>query len=63
MKIYTYIRYSSAAQDTGVSVELQRGAIKSFISSQSIMQSGVVIEHTDLAKTGTTYVASTVLKA
>ena len=52
--IYAYLRYSSENQRDGVSLETQRTAIHSFLSTQPDLRGQTVIERIDEAKSATT---------
>jgi site-specific DNA recombinase len=53
MRVFAYLRYSSENQSGGVSLEMQRTAINSYLKSHPEF-SGQVIPRIDEAKTGTT---------
>ncbi|HYF48531.1 MAG TPA: recombinase family protein [Planctomycetota bacterium] len=52
--IYGYLRYSSANQNDGISLDIQRNAIKTFIASQDSLRGLPYIECADEAQSGTT---------
>jgi site-specific DNA recombinase len=55
MRIFHYLRYSSANQAGGVSCELQRAAIARYIQANPTWKGVPIIERRDEAKTGTTF--------
>jgi site-specific DNA recombinase len=55
MNVYAYLRYSSANQAGGVSLDLQRDAIKHFVENHSVLNGVPTIERIDEAKSGTSF--------
>jgi site-specific DNA recombinase len=52
--IYAYLRYSSENQRDGVSIETQRAAVKSLVSTRPEIRSQTIIERIDEARSATT---------
>ena len=53
--IHSICRYSSSNQTGGVSLDLQRDAIRQFIKHQPELRDSELVERVDEAKTGTTF--------